>query len=562
MAQHRLTTRRLKAACWFVRLAIPALLTSCSAPPAAVKPDTFFAREQQGWETRAPAPPQPSPPPAFVPVSDDIVPVKTKMVTVVVRNSALGDLLHVVAEAGGLNLLIDRDVPLDQPITLSLKNVLAEDALKSIFTTVDCFYTVTGNVLRVESMGTRIFELGHPALVSSYSVDVGGDILGGAMVAATGAGGSSNIKGTITSGSKGDGKAFDFWESLEKSLEGIIGKKESPAPQTLRPADLRPRQQNQQELSGTDRPSGWAGQSEPVQPQQSVTVNRLTGTIMLTATRKNMEKLERYLDNVKKVLNRQVMIEARIIEVQLNDGVNFGIDWSFLQNVNGLGGTLNAGLGALNIATRDFTTATAAAAAASQFQIGVSRANFQALLTALSSQGEVKTLSNPRINVMNGHASVLTVGRNTSYISQVVSTTSSGATPITTFTVQTGSILSGMIIGIVPYISDSGEISINITPITSNLVSLVDKSIGATGNQTTISIPTVDLREMTTTVTMRDGQIVILGGLISKQENNTEEKVPLLGEIPYLGKLFTRIKNSTARSELVLMLRPHIVIND
>ncbi len=528
MAQHRVTIQRFRAGCLLLWLAIFALLTSCSVPPVPVKPDNFMEREKQVWEAR-PAPPQP--PPEFVPVSEAIVPVKTKLVNIVVRNSALGDVLHVVAEASALNLLIDRDVPLDQPITLSLKNVIAEDALKSIFATVDCFYTITGNLLRVESMGTRLFELGHPALVGNYSVDVGGDILGGAMVSAAGAttgnAGSSNIKGAITSGNRGDSKAFDFWESLEKSLEGIIGKRDVTAPS-----------------------------------QQSITINRITGTIMVTSTRKNIEKVERYLDNVKKILNRQVMIEARIIEVQLNDGLNFGIDWSFLKNVSGLGGTLNAGFGALDIANSKFSDSTKAAANNNQFQVGVSRADFQALLTALKSQGDVKTLSNPRVNVMNGHASVLTVGRNTSYISQVTSSTSTGTTPITTFSVQTGSILSGMIIGIVPYITEFGEISINITPITSNLVSLVDKNIGSVGNQTTISIPTVDLREMTTTVTMKDGQIVILGGLISKQENATEEKVPVLGEIPYFGKLFTRIKNSASRSELVLMLRPHILTND
>jgi MSHA type pilus biogenesis protein MshL len=264
------------------------------------------------------------------------------------------------------------------------------------------------------------------------------------------------------------------------------------------------------------------------------------------------------------VLNRQVMIEARIVEVQLNEGLNFGIDWSFLENLKGLGGPLNAGFGSLNIATTNFTDATAAAAGSAQFQVGISRANFQALLTALKTQGDVRTLSNPKINVLNGHASILTVGRNTSFISQVASTTTvaAGSAPITTFTVQTNSILSGLMVGIVPYISETGEISLNITPITSDLVQLQDKSIGAVGNQTSISIPTVDLREMTTTVKMRDGQMAIIGGLISKKETSNEEKVPIMGDIPLLGKLFTRTNNSESRSELVLLLRPHIVSND
>jgi hypothetical protein len=89
-----------------------------------------------------------------------------------------------MAEASGLNLLIDRDVNLDQPVTLSLRNTLAEDALKIIFSNLDCFYSIDNNVLRVEATGTRIFELGHPALVNTYSMSVGGDIL-----SAAGAGG-------------------------------------------------------------------------------------------------------------------------------------------------------------------------------------------------------------------------------------------------------------------------------------------------------------------------------------------------------------------------------------
>ncbi|HEX9023479.1 MAG TPA: pilus (MSHA type) biogenesis protein MshL [Geobacteraceae bacterium] len=560
-------------------LAALAFMVSCSAHTESIRSNERLiktgADTSSGWKDDTPAPPAAPPTPDFVPVSEEIVPLKTKMVNIVVRNSALGDVLHVVAEASGLNLLIDRDVPLDQPVTLSLRNVSAEDALKTIFSTVDCFYTISGNVLKVESMGTRVFELGHPALVNNYSVDVGGDILGGAMVSAAGSasGASSNIKGSITTGGKADTKAYDFWESLEKALNNIMGKKEVAARTAAKTPQDKPL--NQQTNPGgpippaatpavVDRAAAEATQSVEDQPQQSITINRLTGTIMVTATRKNMEKMERYIENVKKILNRQVMIEARIIEVQLNENLNFGIDWSFLQNLKHLGGPLNAGFGGLNIATRNFTDATDAAASKGQFQVGVSRANFQALLTALQTQGDVKTLSNPKINVMNGHASILTVGRNTSFIAQVMSTTTiaAGSAPLTTFTVQTNSILSGLMVGIVPYISETGEISLNITPITSNLVSLEDKTIGGTDSQTTISIPTVDLREMSTTVKLRDGQMVIIGGLISKNQTTNDEKVPLIGDIPLLGKLFTRTNRSESRSELVLLLRPHIVTND
>jgi MSHA type pilus biogenesis protein MshL len=286
---------------------------------------------------------------------------------------------------------------------------------------------------------------------------------------------------------------------------------------------------------------------------------------MVTASRKNLEKVENYIDTVRKVLNRGVMIEARIIEVQLSDSLKYGIDWTFLEKSGG--GNLLSGFGNLNPFTSTLNDASGAAAAASKFQLGVSRASFQAMLTALQTQGELRILSNPKINVMNGHASILTVGTNTSFISKVTSTTTAGvgtnAANSISFTPETSSVLSGMIIGIVPYISEKGDITLNITPITSDLTTLTDKTFGSGGNQVTITIPTVALREMTTTVKMRDGQMVIIGGLISSKESKSDEKVPFLGSIPYLGKLlFTRINNSETRSELVILLRPIIVDNE
>jgi MSHA type pilus biogenesis protein MshL len=509
-------------------------LAACAAQKNATRPNEQLIKENiprsPAWTTETKPPSNEPTLPAFASLTEDIVPLKTKIVNIVVRNSTLGDVLHVMAEASGLNLMIDRDVALDQPVTLSLKNTLAEDALKTIFSNLDCFYTIENNVLKVEAVGSRIFELGHPALVNTYSMDIGGNISGAGM------------KGAITSGSKADSKAHDFWGTMETSLASIVDKKDASPP-----------------LAGAANGTGRLA----VQAQQSVTINRLTGTIMVTASRKNMDKVERYLENVRKVLGRQVMIEARIIEVQLNDDLQFGIDWTVLTK-KALGvSALTSGFGALNFATTTLESASNAAAGTSKFQMGVSGADFQALLTALQTQGDIKTLSNPKINVMNGHASILTVGTDTSYISKVTATTTnSGSNSTVSFTPETGSVLSGLIIGIVPYISETGEITLNITPITSDLIDLKDKTFGSSGNQTTITIPTVALREMTTTVKMRDAQTVIIGGLISNKESSNEEKVPVLGNIPYLGRLFTRTNNTAKKTELVLLLRPRIIDNE
>ena len=567
MAQNRLMTSSVSVAVCLIACAVMASLTACSAEKKSARAEERLIKEDiprsPAWnaDTKPPVS-DPAPPPPFASMTEDIIPLKTKMINIAVRNSTLGDVLHVMAEASGLNLLIDRDVNLDQPVTLSLRNTLAEDALKIIFSNLDCFYTIDNNVLRVEAMSTRVFELGHPALVNTYSMAVGGDIL------SAGAGG---LKGTITSGSSSDGKAFDFWGSLESTLLNIMGKPEAPAaaPAAAALAQNAAPKRTTVTSAANDDPtkstsvsvesgSSTVSQFARSRQQQNATINRLTGTIMVTANRQSMEKVERYLDNVRKVLGRQVMIEARILEVTLNDGFQFGIDWAMLEQNAVKGASLVSGFGAITAAATSFQTATAAASANSKFQLGVSKANFQAMLTALQTQGEVRILSNPKINVMNGHASILTVGNNTSYISKVTTTTTTtSAGPTTTFTPETSSVLSGMIIGVIPYISESGEITLNITPITSEMTS-IEKTVGTV----TLTIPTVALREMTTTVKMKDGQMAVIGGLISKKEQKTDKKVPGLGSIPYLGRLFTNTDNTETRTELVLLIRPRIVDNE
>jgi len=164
---------------------------------------------------------------------------------------------------------------------------------------------------------------------------------------------------------------------------------------------------------------------------------------------------------------------------------------------------------------------------------------------------------------MNGQSALLTVGRNFGYISKVSSTTTTtaGSAPTTTFNVETNSILSGMMLGIVPYINSDGEITLTITPIISDLVDLADTRIGGGDNadQVVMQIPTVDLRELSTTVKVRNGEIVVIGGLINTKSKKVDNKIPFLGDIPGLGLLFTRKNNEDSRTELVVLLQPFLV---
>lgn len=495
------------------------LLSSCSSY-IDIKREVQIPEEYK--EVKAEQPPSELKIPEFTPITEDISPLKIRIVDIVARNTPLRDVLHVIAEATSLNLVMDKWVNPETPVTLTLKNVCAEEALNIIFSSVDYFYAVQDNILFVKAADSRIFELGHPAIVQNYEFSVGGDILGGALGGTTGeTSGGSNVRGNVIQNAKSDTVAFNFWEAIENSLVSILG------------------------ITG-EQITGAAGSTV----LQSVNVNRLPGTILVTATKRNMERVEEYLNTIKRVMNRQVLVEAKIIEVQLSDSLKFGIDWSSVTHI--LGSTVN-------FSTANFSDISTSGPI---FSMDVTKgSSFSSLLNALKEQGELRTLSNPRVNIMNGQTSLLSVGRNVNFVSKVETTTfSTGTTPTTTFTVTTSSVLSGIIIGIVPYINELGEISLTITPIVSDLVRLEDKEIGQSGeNQIQISLPTIDLRELSTTVKVRDGQLIIIGGLIKKDENLEKKKVPLLGDIPYFGELFTQRNKGESKTELVVVLQPLLV---
>jgi MSHA type pilus biogenesis protein MshL len=550
-----------------------AMDTTLSAPEG--RHDPFIKENLQEMKKQPPFPALKTP--DYQPVSDDITPAKTRLVNIQARNSALGDILHVIAETAGLNLIINDGVQQDRSITITLKRVTADDALSTVLNAADYFYTISGNTVTVDATGTKTFELGHPAMVQGFNIDVGGDILGsGASLSASGSGGgSTNIKGTISQTMKSDAKAFDFWESLEKSLQGMLGKSDAQSAK-VETSSLTNRtsaagvvstsqtktvveQPPKQILSTPD--TGKTG--EDAGPRQHLVVNRLTGTIMVTATRKNLHNIESYLNTLRKTLNRQVLVEARVIEVQLRDDLSFGIDWGFISNLKGFGqlaGGYGPAIAGLQAAVDN---------AAPNFRIGAvtsgTNGSISGLLTALKTQGEVKTLSNPRVNVMNGQSALLSVGRNTNYIAKVTSTTTTtaGSAPTVTYSVETGNVLDGIMLGLVPYINNKGEISMTVTPIVSHLVELADATVGGDpANQIKIKVPTVDLRELSTTIKVRNGEIIVIGGLIQNKQDHKDYKVPLLGDIPWLGTFFTRKDNEDSRTELVVVLQPHLVNND
>jgi MSHA type pilus biogenesis protein MshL len=477
-----------------------------------------------------------------VPVAEDVSPIKTRIVDITARKTPLRDVLHVVAAATSLNLVMEKGVDPETEVNLTLQNVTAEFALNTVFAAVDYFYKVEENLLMVKAFDTKIFELGHPPITQAYEVDVGGDILGGAMSInpsgsnGGGGGAASAIKGNISQSVKSDDTAFKFWDAVEKSLVNLLGQQ-------------------------TTSTSGGSG--------QGFTVNRLTGTVYVTASKKDLKKVDDYLRTVRKVIGRQVLIEAKVIEVKLQDDLQFGIDWSMVDRyITTMTNGATRIKSTFTYNTTNFSNIVSSAgpvfAVTGDLNFGGSKTDLSFILNALQQQGDIRTLSNPKLNIMNGQTALLSVGRNQAYIAKVETTTSGAGTssPTITYTVTTNTILSGTMIGMIPFIDENGAISLTITPIISDLVKLTPQTVGGSSSTASfdIQLPTVDLRELSTTVKVRNGDIIAIGGLISKRESLVDSQIPVLGSIPYFGYLFKSRDKKDQRIELVIIIQP-IVVN-
>lgn len=482
-----------------------------------------------------------------------INPLELRRISINVRATPLKDVLYVIAKDAGLNLILDKNVDPDIPITLILSNVTLQDALDSVIASTDYFYKIERNMLKISATDTRIFHLNIFSVHQTYSTEVGGDILGGVTGAIGGGGGttSTDLRGNVSKKEKSDDSAYKFWENIESALSSILrSTSQSPTKTQQTTAQAQPSQlQTLPQQRTTPTQTG----------NEYFVINRLTGTIMVTATKRNMQKIEQYLNTIKTVMNRQVLIEAKVIEVSLSDSLRYGIDWRFLAEkvTNTIPWTISGG-------TNQFINAVPDRYPFTDINLTITTGSIRDLsviIKALSEFGDVRTLSNPRVNIMNGQTSLLTVGRNFSFISKAQSnvTTSGTGSPIITYTVETSNLLSGLIIGIVPYIDENGEISLTITPVISNVINIFERTYGSAGSQTVIQLPVVDLRELSTSVKVKDGEIVIIGGLIKREESLSENKTPILGDIPILGEFFKGHDRQSRNSELVILLQPRII---
>lgn len=477
------------------------------------------------------------------------------------NNVPAGQFFAAIASGTRYSMLVHPEVT--GTISANLKDVTLFEALDAIRELYGYDYDVNGTRIYIKppTLQTRVFSVNYLTAnrrgtsdIRVTSGSVSDSSLGGATASTQGALPGSTNPGistqTLNSSKISTTSSSDFWGELKASLEAIVGNKE--------------------------------GRSVVISPQ--------SGVVLVRAMWDEMKNVNAYLKAAQLAVDRQVILEAKILEVQLNDGFQSGINWaSFAYGTgnNGLSAgflapgtrlssaaqsntltttvpTTNPNTGATGnaavTANTNLDLSVVGGAAGSLFGLAFQTNNFAALISFLETQGNVHVLSSPRIATLNNQKAVLKVGKDEFFVTNISSTTSTtGTTSTITPSVTVQPFFSGVALDVTPQIDEEGNIILHVHPSVSN-VTTVDKPLNlGTAGSFSLPLASSTVSETDSVVRGRNGQIVAIGGLMRQASTSERSQIPGAGDVPVLGGLFRNTNQISQKRELVILLKPTIV---
>ncbi|WP_413207180.1 type II secretion system protein GspD [Rhodospirillum sp. A1_3_36] len=397
------------------------------------------------------------------------------------------------------------------------------------------------------------------------SVSTSTDVFTSVGDGAPGQGGRTNASSSsVTSKS-----TADLWTEVAAGLSQILGTEEDGRAKTFTrvPSASTVLSEEGAGSAGADRLADTAssplpatdlpGAEPPVEVRgASFHVNRQAGLITVVGTQSQQEQVSAYLDQVREATATQVLIEAKIVEVNLNDQFRGGIDWTalsdggdFLLNVPGASGVVTAPL--------TDTVATFAMGGTATF----GAVELGALVNFIKTFGTVRTLSSPRLTVMNNQTAVLKVAENEVYFVVDVDTTTSDGVTQTTYSSEINTVPIGLVMTVQPSVEPGGgRVTLGLRPTISRVADRVsDPAVALQSDAVDSLIPVVEVRELDSVVTIDNGAVVVMGGLMQERVANDEEGLPGLLDIPALGRAFRTDIKTTEVIELVVLLRATVI---
>jgi len=535
------------------------LVVGCASPPK---------KERAKLPSQVVEPTKPQPPPEeklkeiVVPQMEEAKKVPEKLYSFFARDSNIQDVLLAFSKESEFNIVIEPE--LSGKVTIDLKRVTLKEALHAILSPLGWAYHIDGKFIKISrpQMETRLFTLNYIATRRGGKREV---------YASTSTGGglqTSALPGQQTTLSPGAARTgytdlvsvdeVDLWKEIQKGLEALIfGSSEE-----------------KEEPSEKEKPT-W---TKTDLKGKKLVINKSTGTIMVTDYPLNLNKVASYLETVEGSSQRQVTIQAKIMEVILSDDHREGINWKVIE---GLPRSINLAWGLTNKAgTKGFpgsstgyvsSPATAGGASGSSsasvidtpgifkvmpyggvFALGAAGTEvaLSDIMQAIAEQGDVKVLSSPTISTLNNQKAIIRVGNQDVFFITGAISTQYTVTQI----IQPMTIDIGIILDVTPQIAEDGTIIMNIHPC------VTDK----TGEKTTpdgkSTFPLLSVRETDTTVKVRDGQTIIIAGLMQEKNEEHYTGVPVLQSLPLMGGLFRYRTETKRNSELVIMITPTLQV--
>jgi MSHA biogenesis protein MshL len=287
---------------------------------------------------------------------------------------------------------------------------------------------------------------------------------------------------------------------------------------------------------------------------RSVIISPHAGLITIRAFPLEIKAVKKFISDTEEHLRRQVIIEAKIMEVTLNDDYQQGIRWD---EVAGHASSTDIGFSTKGEISNNVISAAIGGVTSLNFL----NKDFSGVIDLLSTQGNVQVLSSPRITATNNQKAVIKVGTDEYFVTDVSTTTTTGTATSVTPEIDLTPFFSGISLDVTPQINDDGEVILHVHPsvmITREQV----KSIKLSGSEIILPMAQSSVRESDTIIRAKSGEIAVIGGLIETRKLNSESKTPLLGDIPFLGELFKSKSESTEKKELVILLKPIVIGQD
>jgi len=455
--------------------------------------------------------------------------------SVVVNDVDLRELLFALSRDASLNIDISPDI--QGTITLNAVDQTLPQILDRIAAFTDIRYSLKNDVLVIEKDSPYFvhYDIGYLNMdrssesFVSISTEVATTGVGAVEGSSSGGDGNNNSATTIENRS-----AYNFWQTLISNIEAIVYGGDST-----------------ESISTTEEDSSDTETEHSPQADTSIIANAESGILSIKAPRKKHLEIQTFLDEVLNGAKRQVLIEASIVEVTLNDEYQAGVDWSRLAQSGGSGLSFTQSLIGTNLADAPVSTLN---------YTDSGKHGFDATIKLLSEYGNAKVLSTPKLMVMNNQTALLKVVDNLIYFTIDVEEDVQENFINRTFTSDIHSVPVGLVMSVTPQISDIDTVTINVRPTISRVLRFVqDPNPALADSNTTSLIPEISVREMESVMQVNGGDTAIIGGLMQDKHDDDSAGVPGLSKLPWVGDLFSYKDKSYTKSELIIFIRPTVI---